>query len=218
MEFPVQTRVLFNERTRCFYDTSERKRLKGITKLLAGAFWPEYSFIRAPRGPPRSGGGGVTARQGRLRGSWVDREVSRVVSGERVAHPHPFTAYALEALRRSHIRAVGTQVVVYDRSVATAVDILGVDPNGTYCCVELKCSSDSRYKSACGPMRGVLSARTDALCEQHAVQCEVTRLLFERTYGVNAHAYLLRVNDGGARLTRLPRRQDTLQALQRIVG
>jgi hypothetical protein len=162
----------------------------------------------------------------------VDREVAAAARGERLHAPHPFTLYALEALRRCALHLVGAQVVVFEGSVATAVDILATDASGIYTCIELKCSSDSRYTSACGPMRGVLSGRTDALCEQHAVQCQVrrmaetrgaaltrsqvTRLLFERTYGVRAHACVLRINDNGATVSRLSRSQDAAQALSAI--
>jgi hypothetical protein len=174
--FAAQTRVIFNPRLKCFYDTLERKRLKGAAKLLAKTFWPTYSFRRAPPTPRHSGAPathGVSARQGRARGSRVDREVAAVARGERLRSPHPFTLYALEALRRCALSVVGAQVVVYEGAVATAVDILATDASGMYTCIELKCSSDSRYTSACGPMRGVLSGRTDALSEQHAVQCQV---------------------------------------------
>jgi len=230
--FPVQTRVIFNPRLKCFYDTLERKRLKGAAKLLAKTFWPTYSFRRAPQTPRLAPG--VSARQGRARGSRVDREVAAVARGERLRSPHPFTLYALEALRRCALHLVGAQVVVYEGTVATAVDILATDASGTYTCIELKCSSDSRYTSACGPMRGVLSGRTDALSEQHAVQCQVlprlpnstdtdpcaqvTRLLFERTYGINANACILRINESGATVSRLPRSQDAARALGVIVG
>jgi len=170
----LQTRVVFHPQMRCFYDTLEHVRLKGAAKLLAKTFWPSYSFRRAPRGAAVGGnGGGVSARQGRARGARVDREVSRIARGELVRQPHPFTSYVFEALRRCRIRAVGAQVVVYSGRVATAVDILGEDASGGLCCIELKCSSDARYESACGPMRGVLSGRSDALCEQHAVQSQV---------------------------------------------
>ena len=42
----------------------------------------------------------------------------------------------------------------------------------------------------------------------------MTRALFEHTYGgVRADAYVLRVNQGGATLTRLPRDADVARAL-----
>lgn len=223
----IQTRVVFNPRLKCFYDTQERKRLKGAAKLLAKRFWPAYSFRRAPRGaapaegappppPPTERGRACTARQGRARGTLVDREVARAINGQRLRSPHPFTTYALEALRRARIRAVAAQVVVFDAGIATAVDILGADEAGTLCCVELKCSSDSRYGGACGPMRGVLAGRVDSLREQHAVQVQVTRLLFERTYGCRANAYVLRVNERGATLSSQPRAEDAARALEEL--
>jgi hypothetical protein len=66
-------------------------------------------------------------------------------------------------------------------------------------------------------MRGPLVGRGDSLAEQHAVQALVTSLLFERTYGQRARAYVLRVNESGATLTRLARASDAEQALRYIV-
>lgn len=217
----LQQRVVFHPGLRCFYDTQLRKRMKGAARLLERTFWPEYSFFRAPRSSGRSGEGpppssGMSARGGRQRGARVDREVSRAAQGLRVRNAHPFTGFALEALRRSGISLVGSQVVVFEGSIATAIDVLGQDARGAYCCVELKCSSNSRYASSCGPMRGELCGRGDCLDEQHKVQCLVTRLLFEKTYGVQAHAYVLRVNESGATLTRLPRARDAECALRTI--
>ena len=201
----IQTRVVFSERMGCFYDALERRRLKGLAKLLAKHFWPTYRFARALRTAGTPGARGLSARQGRARGTRVDREVGRVVAGERVRGPlHPLTTFALSALERCRIEPVASQVVVYDGPVATAVDILGVHPDGTYAVVELKCSSDARYESACGPMRGPLAGRGDSLAQQHEVQALATRALFERTYGVRARAYVLRVNEAGATVTPLP--------------
>jgi hypothetical protein len=216
--FEHQTRVIFRPRLKSFYDTQERKRLKGAAKLLARTFWPGYSFRRAPRGPATPEHRGVSARAGRARGTRVDREVACVARGCRVRSAHPFTQYALSALERVGIRLVASQVVVWAGGVATAVDALGVDAGGAYVCVELKCSSDARYTGACGRMRGVLSSRPDSLEQQHVVQAAVTRLLFERTYGVAAKSVVLRINDGGATVTRIPRAGDAELALRVIVG
>jgi len=211
----LQTRVVFHPGMRSFYDTVECRRLKGAAKLLAKTFWPSYSFARAPKSPGSERG--VSARQGRARGARVDREVSLAARGATLVSPHPFTRYALEALRLSEISLVSAQVVVWSGTVATAVDVLGADAAGVLCCIELKCSSDARYDGACGRMRGVLCDRGDSLREQHALQCQVTRLLFERTYARRAHAYVLRVNDRGATLSRLPRDDGASRALECIV-
>jgi hypothetical protein len=214
----LQTRIVFQPRLRCFYDTLERKRLKGAAKLLAKTFWPAYSFRRAPRTPvPSDGVRGVSARAGRARGTRVDHEVGLIVDGHALRSRHPFTAFALQALERAGIRPVASQVVVFQGRVATAVDVLGIASDGAYACIELKCSSDARYESPCGPMRGALAQRGDSLSEQHAVQCQVTRLLFEHTYGVRAHAVLLRVNDRGATVSTLPRASDAGRALSAIL-
>jgi hypothetical protein len=216
--FESQTRVVFHPAMRCFWDTVARKRLKGMAKLLGKSFWPTYSFRRAARTPAAPGTHGVSARQGRARGTRVDREISRIVGGERVCAPHQLTTFALSALQRAGVRPVAAQVVVYSEGVATAVDILGECRDGVYAVVELKCSSDARYESPCGPMRAPLDARCDSLAQQHAVQALATRLLFEKTYSVRARAFLLRVNEGGATLTPLAYAQDVARAMDRIVG
>ena len=72
----LQTRVVFHKGLRCFYDTQEKKRLKGAAKLLAQTFWPTYSFRRAPKsGVPSEHG--ASAKQGRARGIRVDRMTGR---------------------------------------------------------------------------------------------------------------------------------------------
>lgn len=213
--FQPQTRVVFHPTMKCFWDTVARKRLKGLAKLLGATYWPSYSFRRAARTPAAPGTHGVSARQGRARGTRVDREVGRMVSGQHVSAPHRLTTFAMGTLQRAGIRPVASQVVVYWDGIATAVDILGECHDGVYAVVELKCSSDARYESPCGPMRAPMSARGDSLAQQHAVQALATRVLFEKTYGTQARAFVLRVNEGGANCgeprTRPAVLQDALQ-------
>ena len=94
---------------------------------------------------------------------------------------------------------------------------MGECHDGVYAVVELKCSSDARYESACGPMRAPLGARGDSLAQQHAVQAMATRLLFEKTYGVRARAFGLRVNEGGATVTPLTYAPDVARAVERLI-
>jgi hypothetical protein len=143
--------------------------------------------------------------------------VTRIIQGSSLSSgAHQFTAYALETLRRVGIQSVGSQIVVYAGRCATAVDILGRDRDGGFCVVELKCSSVSKYSSACGPMHGALACRGDSLAEQHAVQVGVTRLMFERTYNLRASAYVLQVNSSGTTLTFVPRALEFEAALAAI--
>jgi len=208
-----RTSVSFSPRLRCFYDADSKMRFRGAAKRLKELFWPNYSFSRAPEGESAAGGGARNASAGRSRGARVDREVTRAVNGAPVRGSHTLTGFALEALRRAGIQAVASQVVVHFGRCATAVDVVGRTANGAWVCVELKCSSERKYTSACGRMRGALSSRDDSIAQQHAVQCGVTRLLFERTYGLTALAYVLRVNTLGATLTVVPRSADLEEAL-----
>jgi len=208
--------VVYNERLRCFWDTEARRRMRGAARRLKEEFWPEYSFRRAPESGGGGGGGAGSARSGRARGVRVDREVARLVAGGGVREPHRLTGFAMEALRRFGIQTMASQVVVHAGGCATAVDVVGRSAGGGWACVELKCSSDRKYTSACGRMRGALACRHDSLEQQHAVQCGVTRLMFERTYGLRADAFVLRVNTLGVTLRRVPRAPELEAALEAI--
>jgi hypothetical protein len=213
--FPVQTRVVFQQEMRCFYDTVDKKRMRGVVNLLKSAFWPKYSYRKTPKGPAEVKKHGVSARAGIARGKRVDKEVGLFISGTKVKTPHPFTCFALSALKKLNILPIASQVVVYDTSarLATAVDILGRAHDGTLCVIELKCSSDAKYSSPCGFMKGVFAERDDSLLQQHAVQCLVTHALFEKTYAARARAFVLRINAEGASMTRLPRDPNATKAL-----
>jgi hypothetical protein len=227
--FAAQTRVVFRPDLRCFYDTLQRRRLVGLASLLKRTYWPDYVFRRAY--PPAvstllqvpaaaSPSPRVSARAGRARGSLVDAQVAAACAAGGVAsrRAHPLTLNALAALRGSGLTPCGSQVVVYDGRLATAVDVLARrDADGSLACVELKCSSNWRYDWSCGRMRGPLVARDDSLAQQHAVQADATRMLFERTYGQRARAYVLRVTEGGATLTRVERGDDVQQAVLNVL-
>ncbi len=214
--FRQQTRVVFQQNMKCFYDTVEKIRLRGLVRLLKENFWPKYSFKKAVATEPRPASRGCSARGGRARGVRVDREVQRVIDGHKLRAAHPFTRFVFSALEQLRVTAVASQVVVYDleRRLATAVDILGRMPNGTLCVIELKCSSDHKYESACGRMKTPFAKVPNSLKEQHTVQCMVTRALFERTYKVKADAFILRVHNTGATLTRVPRAPGANAALK----
>jgi len=230
MKFETQTRVVFHKNLKCFYDTQRKKRMKGITEILQDIFYPKFRFLKAKRPAAAKaadkkvaakkkksagvevGVGGKkkkflrSKRFGQRRGSRVDTELAAIVNGELVANPHNYTRQALDALHQCSLRPIGAQVVVYHEAanLATGVDILCVDVDGTLAVVELKCSTDSRYDWSCGLMRGVMSGHVDSLEEQHKLQAAVTALLFKNTYPEHkVRAYVLRVNDEGAHVTKV---------------
>lgn len=215
----AQTRVIFHPGMRCFYDTEDKKKLKGITDKLRSTFYPSYRFANAPKGDS-SGHPGVRAGAGRSRGRLVDRQVAAAVMGAKVRNPHPFTKLAITALKKSGLVPVASQVVVYDleAGIATAVDVVVRDVDGSLATLELKCTSDSRFKSACGKMLGALAAWDDSIENQQIMQVQMTRVLYEKTYKTRARAYILRVNAGGAYLTKVPRAADTPAAYAQLIS
>ena len=217
-----QTRVVFHERMRCFYDTERKCRMKGIVELLSETFYPKYKYLKSkksvddksPTKKRKIKQKGLSVKKfpkskwaGQRRGSRVDKEIAHIINGGFVPNPHEYTERALSALQACNLRPVKAQVVVYhaEAKLASAIDIFCQDVDGAYAVVELKCSSDSKYTHSCFPMKGVMAGHCDSLLEQHALQAAVTALLFENTYGsaIKLRTYVLRVNDEGAHVTKI---------------
>lgn len=218
----LQTEVVYKATLKCFYDTVNKKKLKGITKFLKKAFFPKYNYKKAklettaePKQPKRAEPPGP---RGKRRGSLVDQQLSDIVNGVLVPPQkiHPFTKAAFAALAQAGLAPRTAQVVVYDREtkLATACDLVAVRTSSNEpVIVELKCSQDKKYFASCGPMRGAMARSSDSLASQHALQVQLTRHLFEKTYGVRAHAVVLRICDvGTAALKEVPRDEDATRA------
>lgn len=185
---------------RCFWDTVQKKKLKGITDLLRDTFYPAYSY-RAARGTPTPAQPRVPGPQGLARGILVDRQVAALTDGRPVRRPHPFTRAIFAALKTLHLKPHRAQVVVFDGRLATAVDLLCLDASRKPVLVELKCSVDRKYDHTCGYMLGAMSRRTDSLRNQHMLQSQITHILWEKTYGPGAKSLLMQVNVGGISVT-----------------
>lgn len=234
-----QTRVVFHERMRCFYDTERKCRMKGIVELLGDTFYPKYKYLKSKKSADDKSPPPTTEKQkqqkglpvkkkfpikkwaGRRRGSRVDKEIAYIINGGFIANPHEYTERALNALQACNLRPVKAQVVVYhaEAKLASAIDIFCQDVDGAYAVVELKCSSDSKYTHSCFPMKGVMGGHCDSLLEQHALQAAVTTRLFENTYGsaVKLRTYVLRVNDEGAHVTRIRQLDEYREAFDVLI-
>lgn len=195
----LQQVVIFNPKMRCFWNTVDKKRLKGLTELLRTTFYPRYSY-RESRGPATPAQERVPGVQGMKRGILVDRQVAAITEGRRVRRPHPFTRSIFAALKTLKLTPQRAQVVVFHGGLATAVDLVCMG-GSTPCLVELKCSVDNKYDHACGPMLAPMAGRTDSLRNQHILQSQMTHMLWESTYGPGARSLLMQVNAGGVSVT-----------------
>jgi hypothetical protein len=204
--FKVQTRVVFRDTTRCFWDNLLKKRTRGITTLLRECFYPTYSFYRAKHGEATKGGPKLPGAQGMVRGKLVDEQISAIINGDTVQKKHIFTTFVFNALKKAKFAPQFSQVVVFDETanLATAVDIVCVDENGTPVLIELKCSSDARYNQYSGNMQGAMQHKRNSLANQHVLQAQITRVLWEKTYHMFARSFVLQINSGGGAFLPVP--------------
>lgn len=220
MKFHLQQVVEFRPSTQCFFNNETRKRVKGITSLLKDVFYSNYNFFRATQGVKSE----VTASkikgpQGILRGKIVDEQVAETIAGKPPKKPHVFTNFVFAALRKANFTPRLSQVVVYDQNcnLATAIDILCTDGENKPVLIELKCSSDSRYNQYSGPMKGAMAHVNNSLANQHILQAQVTRILWQKTYGVPTRSFILQINAGGANFIAVPEDERINLAYQELV-
>jgi hypothetical protein len=214
----IQTRVVFSPVLKCFVDASSAVKYRGITHLLKKVFWPDYNFKKAQAPGPVGVGNSkyVKGPTSCKRGTLVDMQISQIISGQPVTGKlHALTAVAFKALKAGNLTPVASQVVVYDQTLrlATAVDILCQNKEGTSVVVELKCSSDFKYSAYNACMKHEFKHISNSISNQHIAQTLVTRELFERTYGTRALAYILKVNQRGAFWIRVPEAPERMEGV-----
>jgi hypothetical protein len=167
--------------------------------VVGTVFFPGYSF----QGLRRAGvgrRGSLGRRRAIARGRLVDTQIAR-------CRPHaaapctwatPETS-ALFTLLNTRFATWGCQYTVASEEwcLATRIDVLGVDRDGVYTAVEVKCGCRYRHcASAHGKMLGHPRV-SDAPLHQHMLQAQLGAMLFGATHGVRCDHLLLYLDPGG---------------------
>lgn len=102
-------------------------RLRGLLPLLRECFWEKYKY-KADREAAAASTDKTSSREGRKRGSRVDREFQAIISGHPPKKIHPFVKRGWSELVKKKYTPVAAQVGVaaMDKSlrVATAADMV----------------------------------------------------------------------------------------------
>ena len=178
-------------RKRAFY-TSERKRCKGITKLI------HRKFGRPPISLGEEGmKGGL--RVGRL----VDRQIDACVT--RGTQPkHRLARAFFNVLKKMELKPVKTQVTCGIGLIATAVDVVCIDKKTR----EIVLVEQKIGYSNCLPPKGYLKG-----CLSHIprtadavafVQLALTQHMYETQNACRTRAYYIRMHGKGASVKPLP--------------
>jgi len=220
--------------------TGRLRRAKGITKILRGAFYADYTPVYGPRAKPRPRTR-ETSRQRLARQMADDRvrglELGTVVHQElcdwaRIAderawrrdHPTPnmYTVKAIRALNKLRIEPLYGEWPIFAHwgtaGIATGIDIVGASAeyDGRLVLIEIKTGYEGYFKRGSGKMTRTPMKRVDNSPQNQAfLQCLTARAMLENEYGIaGTIGLVMRVHARGVNVYAIPdtflRRQNTI--------
>jgi hypothetical protein len=182
---------------------------RGITDLLARAFWPCYRYYSArqvglegdqltlakfalPRDDKREKLYKRRKTRGFNLGSKVHKQVARMVNGEGrdLVRPEPISENFMRAMARWNWIPLAAELpcIIPDVRVGTMMDVLAMDANGRYVLVENKVGYSESMHLARSTMKGPLMDIPDCPLNQHFVQLAMMRMMLQRTHNIDVPA------------------------------
>jgi hypothetical protein len=210
--------------------TGDRVRsIRGLTKILKGAFYPDYkppSSRRKGKGkaPLPMPGRKILAERAsdtRLRGLTLGTQVHmemcdwaqmKNVSSWKRKHPTPnaYTVAVIRALNALQLEPVAGEVAIFDESIpfATSIDMVCASAlGGKLVLVELKTGYEGYFSEGSGYMaKQPLTRYKNSPLNQAMLQCLMAAIVLERKYGFSecVSCMVLRVNVSGVECYQVP--------------
>jgi len=202
---------------------------RGITDLLARAFWPCYRYYSAKHvglegeqlelatsGLQRDKRREKNYRRRKTRGhdlgSKVHKQVARLVNGEgrELVRPEPIARNFIRYMQRYEWTPLAAELpcVIPEVRVGTMVDVIAMDADGQYVLIENKIGYGDTMHKARSYMKGPLMNVTDCPLNQHFVQLAMMRLMLERTHEIKVpveNCFVLQGTASGITPYELPR-------------
>jgi len=156
----------------CPEDGVKEKRFRGLRDLLSKTFWSDYVYSR----DKYSESTGVSSNlEGIERGILVHKQLRDYTNMKLedfkkkyninfnkkppTSDLHPFTMQAISVMREWKLKPIIAEFIVYDTSfmIATGVDMLCLNQNGSLISIDWKCGMDGYISKSSGMMNGPLA-------------------------------------------------------------
>lgn len=167
------------------------RKSKGVHRFIRTRFFPGYQFKDLKHRPVNRGG--LSLRRAKLRGRLVDRQLARCVPHA----PKPCSYAVCET--RSLFGFLNDRFDTWEcqypvghpgLGLGTCIDVVGIDHQGKYTAVEVKCGCAYRH---CTTMQGV----DDSPHAQYTLQSFIGARLFTETTGHACSALVVYVDTHG---------------------
>lgn len=178
--------------SKCFTFKNGNKniKLKGITKIIKQAFYPDYVYTR-DKYSVSTGAGSST--EGRSRGSLIHRQLRDFFNEShekfKVKHEgvHDYTKKAIIAMKSWNMTPIKAEVPICDpkQKIGTGIDAVCLR-DSKLCFLEFKSGGDGYFEKGSGNMKGILELLSNCPKNQAFIQLIVENEITRRNYGVSA--------------------------------
>lgn len=172
-----------------------RRHSRGVTKVIKRWFAPKFRFRNIKNRPTTVGG--LPFRQARRRGKLLDRQMVAYAKSKNIPlKACEETRRLIDYLSEQRLTVVSAQQVVgwSQARLGTCIDLVCTNHLQEYIIVELKRGCAYR-KCHTGERLAFVQAENDSLFNQHQIQLLISKILFQKTFNIDAKLLLLYIDN-----------------------